>query len=98
MQPGTVGGGGGVLGGGDCEQGAFVRNPHWTRDELVLALELFFRVNPLHTSESNLEIVVLSEVLNRLPLGATVLFMTNAGRERNRIKRCGEMRSCGCSD
>lgn len=46
------------------------RNPKWTRDELILALDLFFRVNPIHTSESHPEIVALSELLNQLPIHA----------------------------
>ena len=44
------------------------KNPNWTRDELILALDLYFRVNPLTTSESNPEIVALSELLNKLPI------------------------------
>lgn len=44
------------------------RNPAWTRDEIILALELFFRVNPLSTSERHPEIVALSQLLNRLPI------------------------------
>jgi 5-methylcytosine-specific restriction protein A len=47
------------------------RNPPWTRDELILALELYFRVNPSHTSENNPEIQELSQVLNSLPIHAT---------------------------
>lgn len=43
-------------------------NPTWTRDELILALELYVRVNPLHTSETNPEIVALSDTLNSLPI------------------------------
>ena len=43
-------------------------NPKWTRDELILALELYMRVNPLHTSETNPEIVALSDTLNSLPI------------------------------
>jgi 5-methylcytosine-specific restriction protein A len=46
------------------------KNPSWTRDELILALELYFRVNPLHTSEKNSEIQKLSSVLNELPIHA----------------------------
>jgi 5-methylcytosine-specific restriction protein A len=46
------------------------RNPAWTRDELILALELYFRVNPLHTSEQNPEIKALSAALNELPVHA----------------------------
>lgn len=46
------------------------RNPTWVRDELILALDLYFRVNPLHTSEQNPEILALSKVLNALPIHA----------------------------
>ena len=42
------------------------RNPPWTRDELILALDLYWRVSPLHTSEKHPEIVALSAILNRL--------------------------------
>ena len=45
-----------------------LRNPNWHRDELILALDLYFRVSPLHTSEKNPEIVQLSKILNALPL------------------------------
>lgn len=44
------------------------RNPKWTRDELILALDLYFRVNPLHTSEKHPEIQELSALLNALPV------------------------------
>jgi 5-methylcytosine-specific restriction enzyme A len=47
-----------------------VRNPAWTRDELILALDLYLRVNPLHTSEQNPEIQALSVALNELPVHA----------------------------
>lgn len=43
------------------------RNPRWTRDEIILALDLFFKVNPLHTSEKHPDIVALSELLNKFP-------------------------------
>lgn len=46
------------------------KNPPWTRDELILALDLYFRANPLHISkkEKDPRIIDLSELLNRLPL------------------------------
>ena len=44
------------------------RNPKWSRDELILALELYFRENPIHTSASNPEIIKLSSTLNQLPI------------------------------
>ena len=49
------------------------RNPKWTRDELILALELYFRVNPILTSEENPEIVVLSDLLDPLPIYARIV-------------------------
>lgn len=45
-----------------------MRNPRWSRDELILGLELYFRINPLHTSEENPEIKCLSDILNLLPI------------------------------
>jgi 5-methylcytosine-specific restriction protein A len=42
--------------------------PNWTREELILALDLFFRVNPIHTTEEHPEIIKLSRVLNELPI------------------------------
>lgn len=56
------------------------RNPPWTRDELILALDLFFRVNPLHTSKTNPDIVALSKTLNKLPAQGRI---ADASRYRN---------------
>ncbi|MCL5037299.1 MAG: restriction endonuclease [Chloroflexi bacterium] len=44
------------------------RNPPWTRDELILALDLYFKVNPAHISSSHPDVIRLSEVLNELPI------------------------------
>lgn len=44
------------------------RNPKWSRDELILALDLYFRVPPNSTSKSNPAILELSDTLNRLPI------------------------------
>ena len=44
------------------------RNPKWTRDELILALDLYFRVNPLHTTKKNPAIIELSKFLKQLPI------------------------------
>lgn len=46
------------------------RNPTWARDELILALDLYLRVNPLHTSEKHPDIQELSRVLRALPVHA----------------------------
>ena len=43
------------------------RNPPWTRDELILALDLYFRVNPIKTTAQNPLIRELSRLLNTLP-------------------------------
>lgn len=42
------------------------RNPKWHRDELILALDLYFRVNPCHINSSHPEVVKLSQTLNSL--------------------------------
>jgi 5-methylcytosine-specific restriction protein A len=47
------------------------RSPKWTRDELILALDLYFRVSPLHTTEKNPAIRELSRFLNQLPIHTT---------------------------
>ena len=45
-----------------------MRNPKWAREELILALDLYFRCNPVHTSVSNPEVIELSRILNLLTI------------------------------
>ncbi|MFC2035836.1 HNH endonuclease [Chloroflexota bacterium] len=45
-----------------------ISNPDWTRDELILALELYFRVSPSSTNKNHPEIVKLSNLLQSLPI------------------------------
>ncbi len=45
-----------------------LRNPAWSRDELILALDLYFRHHPSHISNSHPEVRTLSETLNLLPI------------------------------
>ena len=45
-----------------------VRNPKWTRDELILALDLYFRCPPSKTNKDNPEVISLSNLLNSLPI------------------------------
>ena len=44
------------------------RNPAWTYDELILALDLYFRFPPSQVSQSHPEVTQLSEVLKQLPV------------------------------
>ena len=44
------------------------RNPSWQRDELILALDLYFRHNPRKINKNHSEVQQLSEILNRLPI------------------------------
>jgi 5-methylcytosine-specific restriction protein A len=44
------------------------RNPSWKRDELILALDLYFRHKPSNISKTHPEVVALSKVLNALPI------------------------------
>lgn len=46
---------------------AETRNPPWTRDELILALDLYFRVNPNKITAEYRAIRDLSSILNSLP-------------------------------
>ena len=44
------------------------RNPSWTRDELILALDLYFRLGWENIHEKNPQILELSRLLNNLPI------------------------------
>lgn len=45
-----------------------MRNPAWHRDEIILALDLYSRIQPGQINASNPDIQELSRVLNRLPI------------------------------
>lgn len=45
-----------------------MRNPKWTRDELILSLDLYFRYPPNKISQTHKEVIRLSEILNSLPI------------------------------
>lgn len=45
-----------------------MRNPKWHRDELILALDLYFKLEPGQIHARNLSVVELSQTLNKLPL------------------------------
>jgi len=44
------------------------RNPPWSRDELILALDLYFRTNVTRLGKTSAEVVELSRSLNALPI------------------------------
>ena len=45
-----------------------MRNPKWHRDEIILALDLYFKTEPGQIHARNPEVIELSEVLNKLPI------------------------------
>jgi len=45
-----------------------MRNPKWHRDEIILALDLYSRMEPGKMNKSHPDIIELSEILNRLPI------------------------------
>ena len=45
-----------------------MRNPKWHRDEIILALDLYFKLEAGHIHARNPEIIELSEILNKLPI------------------------------
>jgi len=44
------------------------KNPPWTRDELILALDLYFDHSPSHISKSHPKVMELSQILNQLSI------------------------------
>jgi 5-methylcytosine-specific restriction enzyme A len=46
------------------------RNPRWERDELILALDLYFQVRRRVPDDGEPEVIALSELLNALPIHA----------------------------
>jgi 5-methylcytosine-specific restriction protein A len=46
------------------------KNPPWNRDELILALDLYFRFHPSHISKKHEAVIDLSRILNMLALNA----------------------------
>jgi 5-methylcytosine-specific restriction protein A len=44
------------------------KNPTWTRDELILALDVYFTLNIAHVTARHPDIIALSELLNDLPI------------------------------
>ena len=45
-----------------------MRNPKWHRDEIILALDLYSRLEPGQISSTNSDIQELSILLNQLPI------------------------------
>ncbi|PST83890.1 HNH endonuclease [Pedobacter yulinensis] len=45
-----------------------MRNPKWHRDELILALDLYFKTEPGKMHARNAKIIELSRILNLLPI------------------------------
>jgi 5-methylcytosine-specific restriction enzyme A len=56
------------------------RNPPWTRDELILALDLYLRHRGHPLDQAHPDVIELSDVLNRIAQG---LGMVGDGRLRN---------------
>ncbi|GGH00169.1 hypothetical protein GCM10007415_40100 [Parapedobacter pyrenivorans] len=57
-----------------------MRNPKWHKDELILALDLYFKLEPGQIHARNPATIELSQALNTLPFSAT---KTDAERYRN---------------
>ena len=45
-----------------------MRNPKWYRDEVILALDLYYDLKSGEMNSNNPEVIKLSELLNRLPI------------------------------
>src|SRR5918911_3011160 len=51
---------------------AVLKNPTWTRDELILALHVYFKLDITHVSARHPEVIALSELLNDLPIHSLI--------------------------
>ena len=49
------------------------RNPNWTRDELILALNLYINAGRVQLDNNDPRVIELSELLNNLPIHPTEL-------------------------
>jgi 5-methylcytosine-specific restriction enzyme A len=54
-----------------------MKNPNWTKDELILALELYFRDPTARGNKKHPEVINLSRLLNRLPIHSDNEIETN---------------------
>ena len=50
------------------DRGGSMRNPAWKRDELILALDLYFKFGVGNLSKNHKKILELSEILNELDI------------------------------
>lgn len=57
-----------------------MKNPKWHRDEIILALDLYFRLIPGQMHAKNPEIITLSELFNKLPIHEEI---PNSSKFRN---------------
>jgi 5-methylcytosine-specific restriction protein A len=65
------------------------RNAKWTRDELILALDLYLKTRPRRLSERDPNVIALSKVLNSLP-SAQAASDPGKFRNTNGVKmKCG---------
>ncbi len=54
-----------------------MKNPKWTRDEILLALDLYFKLEPGQIHARNPAIIELSQILNLLPIHDQLKDKTN---------------------
>jgi hypothetical protein len=63
------------------------RNPPWARDELILALDLYFRHPPSHISKDHPEVRQLSELLHVEVMHVTPTRISLIRRESQLVRR-----------
>jgi len=45
-----------------------MRPPRWHRDEIILALDLYYTLEPKEMDSKNPKVIELSDILNKLPI------------------------------
>jgi 5-methylcytosine-specific restriction protein A len=65
------------------------RNKKWNRDELILALDLYFKARPKNLDKTDTRVIALSKILNGLPSARSALDPTKFRNPNGVAMKCG---------
>jgi 5-methylcytosine-specific restriction protein A len=68
------------------------RNAKWTRDELILALDLYFQARPKHLDDTDPRVIALSKTLNALPSARNAADPTKFRNPNGVAMKCGNFK------
>jgi 5-methylcytosine-specific restriction protein A len=68
------------------------RNKKWNRDELILALDLYFQARPKHLDDTDPRVIALSKTLNALPSARNAADPTKFRNPNGVAMKCGNFK------